>query len=299
MAKAQLSVRAPVVITGAGGQLGGYVLRHALLEHRNVLPILRPAPGRHVEGIALDLTDRTAVLNFLDTARPGGILHLAAMSSVADCYQRPELARRTNVEATAWLAEWAACHAARLVHVSTDMVFDGENAPYREGDLPCPLSVYGRTKADAEKTVLLYPQHVVARLSWLAGPRLGGPPRFFDDMVATLRRRAPVALFTDEWRTPLALPDAASALLALLDHDFSGLVHLGGPERLSRWDMGLQIAAHLGVDADLVVPTSRKQAAAAEPRPKDLALSSSLWRGLMPNSPWTPFPQMLRDGIPV
>src|SRR5207302_4863142 len=124
------------------------------------------------------------------------------------------------------LAELAAQGGARLLFVSTDLVFDGEHAPYREGDRPAPLSVYGRSKAAAEAAVRAVPRGVVARVSLLFGPTVVGRPSFFDDQVAALRGRRPLTLFEDEWRTPLDYSTAARALLGVLHSDFLGVVHV-------------------------------------------------------------------------
>src|SRR5436305_4941697 len=110
---------------------------------------------------------------------------------MAECHRDPARARRVNVGGTATLAELAAKARARLVLVSTDLVFDGEHAPYREPDPPAPLSVYGASKRAAEEAVLAHPRHAVARLSLLFGPGLGGRPSFFDEQVAAFRAGRP------------------------------------------------------------------------------------------------------------
>ena len=175
---------------------------------------------------------------------------------------------------------------ARFVFVSTDLVFDGDRGNYRETDPPNPLTVYGRTKADAEKEVLAFPGTAVARLSLLYGPCLTGRSSFFDRMVTALRENLPISLFADEWRTPLALPTAAAALASLARSDVTGLRHIGGPERPSRLEMGRQLAEVLGVSGESIVVTGRNDVPADEPRPADTSLDSSRWRGLFPSLPW-------------
>src|SRR5436305_6422990 len=113
---------------------------------------------------------------------------------MAECHRDPARARRVNVGGTATLAELAAKAGARLVLVSTDLVFDGEHAPYREADPPRPLSAYGRSKAEAEAAVLAVPRAAVARVSLLFGASLAGRPSFFDEQAAALRARRPVTL---------------------------------------------------------------------------------------------------------
>jgi dTDP-4-dehydrorhamnose reductase len=157
-----------------------------------------------------------------------------------------------------------------------------------------PLSVYGRTKAEAEQAVLALPGSVVARVSLLLGPSLVGKTGFFEEQVNALRERRSVTLFEDEWRTPLDLPSAAEGLLAVGQSGFSGLLHLGGPERWSRLDMGRQLAELLGVARDGIVAVRREANPAAEPRPKDVSLDSSRFRKLFPSLVELPFRDALR-----
>jgi dTDP-4-dehydrorhamnose reductase len=286
-----------VLLTGATGKLGAYLLRHLRSVGVDVTAwggsqrgelfgtVLRP----------VDLADADAVAAAFADARPDAILHSAAVALISDCYRDPERARAVNVAGTARLAELAADAGARLLFVSTDIVFDGERGNYREDDPPSPLSVYGRTKADAEAAVLSTRRGVVVRVSLLFGPCLTGRPSFFDDQAAALRAGRPVKLFLDEWRTPLGLATAARALAAVASSDVTGLLHLGGPERLSRLEMGLRLAAHLGSNPELVVPVRRDDVPSPEPRPRDTSLDSSRWRSLFPREPWPDWDESLAE----
>jgi dTDP-4-dehydrorhamnose reductase len=227
------------------------------------------------------------------------VLHTAALANVSSCQHEPERARSINTQGSAVLAELADRAKVPVIHVSTDMVFDGEHAPYREEDAVSPLSIYGRTKAEAEQVVGAYPRHTVVRLPLLFGPTLVGRPAFFDQQALALRQGQPVTLFHDEWRTPLSLLSAARALLALVAAIVSssvaslGLLHVGGPERLSRLEMGQRLAAFLGCDATRIAAVSRNRVAAAEPRPADLSLDSSRWRSLFPHQEWPTWEEAL------
>jgi dTDP-4-dehydrorhamnose reductase len=275
-----------LLLTGASGQLGAWI---GASTHAGDL-VSWPGP----RGGGVDLTDADAVADALAAARPDIILHTAALSRVADCHLRPDLARSVNVAATATLAELAERHGIRLVFVSTDMVFDGESAPYRDDAVPSPLSVYGRSKAEAERIVLAGRRNAVVRISLLFGPSRCGRPSFFDEQIAALRAGRHLALFEDEWRTPLDLDTAARALPALARSDVVGIVHLGGPERLSRLEMGRRLAAVLGVDDANIRAVTRADLAAPEPRPRDLSLDSTHWRSLFPDLPWPTYEAALR-----
>jgi dTDP-4-dehydrorhamnose reductase len=285
-----------LLITGAGGLLGAYLLRETA-NRANVVAWggLRGGEQFGIPLRPIDLTDAAAVTSALRSARPDVVLHAAALARVADCWRDAERARRVNADATQTLARLAADAGARLVLVSTDLVFDGENAPYRESDAASPVSVYGRTKRAAEEAVLSVPRSAVVRVSLLYGPSLHGRPSFFDEQAAALRAGRPVTLFRDEWRTPLDLVTAARALVNIAESDFNGLLHVGGPERLSRLEMGLRLAKFLGIDPSPIVATDRAAAPAPEPRPRDVALDSSRWRVAFPGVPWPAGEEALRQ----
>jgi dTDP-4-dehydrorhamnose reductase len=285
---------ARLLITGAGGQLGAYLLHR--LQGTAGATAWTGSQGGDRFGFPLrcvDLADPGAVAAAFREAQPDRVIHAGAWAKVADCHRDPVLADRVNVAGTALLAELASAARARLVLVSTDLVFDGEHAPYREDDRPAPLSAYGRTKAAAEQAVREMPRGVVARLSLLYGPSLAGRPSFFDEQAAALRQGRAVTLFADEWRTPLDMGTAAEALTALAMSDITGILHIGGPQRLSRLEMGQQLERFLGVHGPNLIAVGRNDLPAAEPRPRDTSLDSSRWRRLFPSLPWPAWDEAL------
>jgi dTDP-4-dehydrorhamnose reductase len=243
----------------------------------------------------VDLTNTDQVVTAFRQAQPGAVLHAGAIASIADCWRDPHRAHQVNTQGSALLAELSSQAGARLLLVSTDLVFDGQQGRYRESDTPSPLSVYGRTKAAAEPPILAVPRGIVVRVSLLFGPSLSGRPSFFDQQATALRERKPVTLFRDEWRTPLSLATAARALVTILRSDYGGVLHLGGPERMSRLEMGQRLAAYLGADPAAIIVAERSSMPAAEPRPRDVSLDSSRWRELFPNEPWPNLETALRE----
>ena len=163
------------------------------------------------------------------------------------------------------------------------MVFDGEHAPYSEQDPVQPVSVYGRTKLQAEQSALELDRSLILRLSLLFGPTLNDRPKFFDQIVKSLRKNQAMELFTDEWRSVLGLPEAAAAIAAAVGSEARGLLHLRGPQRLSRYELGINIANVLGLDSSLAKPASRLQMRGPEPRPRDLSLNSTRWLSTFSN----------------
>jgi dTDP-4-dehydrorhamnose reductase len=286
-----------ILLTGASGQLGGYLLREIVTSSLPVAAWSGSQSGRlfGVELQPVDLADADRVSAAFRQAAPTAVIHAAAMTAVSQCLRNPDKARQVNIEGSALLAELAKKMGARLLFVSTDLAFDGEKGSYREQDPTAPLSLYGRTKVAAEKAVLAVPRAIVLRVSLLFGPSIVGRPYFFDEQVAALRQGRPLTLFTDEWRTPLSLAVAARTVLMILRSDTVGVLHLGGPERMSRLEMGQRLAAYLGADPSLIVAAPRSSVPAPEPRPRDTSLDCSRWRELYPEQPWPGWEEALAE----
>ena len=187
---------------------------------------------------------------------------------MGDCYRDPVRARLVNTDGTALLGELA----DRIVYTSTDLVFSGEGAPYTESHVPAPLSLYGRSKRAGEEALLQREGAAVVRVALMYGPSLIGSGGFFEQQSEAFLKGAKVKLFHDEWRTPLALDEAAGGLLQVLDAGFEGVLHLAGPERLSREEMGRRWARFLGADPSLVESVSQSDLEFPEPRPADVSL---------------------------
>jgi dTDP-4-dehydrorhamnose reductase len=279
-----------ILITGASGQLGSYLLDQlrGCSDH-----IIAWSSGSRQERFGtllqpVDLTDADQVASCFDEAKPNLVLHAAALASIAACYQTPQRAEKINHLGTAQLAELAARNKARLLYVSTDLVFDGKKGNYREEDEAHPSSIYAGTKLAGEKAALALPSSLVVRVSLLLGPNLHAErPNFFDKQAQMLLAGQSIGCFADEWRTPMPYRWAAKMLLKLLgDWDGTGLLHLGGPESLSRFDIGQRLARRLGVSVEKIEPIAQATHAAPEPRPRDVSLNSDLWRRTFPSEPW-------------
>jgi dTDP-4-dehydrorhamnose reductase len=283
-----------LLITGASGQLGAYLLA-ALSGSTDTVIAWSGSRTGSCSGFELkpvSLLEPAAIEAAFRKAQPDGVVHAAARSQISECDRDPPGARQVNTAATVQLARLAAGCGARFVFVSTDLVFDGTAAPYREEDLPSPLSEYGRSKAAAEE-VRAMGGTVVARVSLLFGPARIDRPSFFDAQITALRQGQPLTLFHDEWRTPLDLASAASALLAVVRSSFTGTLHIGGPARLSRLEMGQRLAAYLGLPSSSLRSAARAEVDAH--RPRDTSLDSSRFRQLFPRLSFPAFEEGLRQ----
>jgi dTDP-4-dehydrorhamnose reductase len=274
-----------VVVTGASGQLGAYLLRALLGAGHAVSAWSGRGVGERF-GVTLrpvDLTDATATERALSEADPAVVLHAAAVSRADEARLDPGRARAVNVEATARLADWCARNGRRLVSTSTDLVFAGLTPWNREDDPAVPVLTYGRTKLEGEAPVLAAPGGLVARLSLLFGPSRAGREGYYDRTIAALRRGEPQTFFRDEYRTPLDLATAAAVLVRLASGDAAGLIHVGGLERLSRHELMRRVAAAAGMDEGLVRANRQAEVASPEPRPADVSLDTTRLAHVLPD----------------
>ncbi|HET6331658.1 MAG TPA: SDR family oxidoreductase [Polyangiales bacterium] len=265
------------VVTGSGGALGSVLMRELVRLGRPTEGLVSPHGPVPFTGQAwsADLLDSRTYRERVLALAPKVIVHLGAVALPSEAYADPERARRVNVESTSILLSLAEKCGARFLYASTDLVFDGEEAPYSEDDAPEPSTIYGRTKLEAEAHVFTYKRGLAIRFPLMYGfPDAARKPTFFETMVENLRTQKPVRLFTDEYRTPLWLDDAARACIALADSELRGAVHVGGPERLSRFEMGERVATAIGAPVALLQAVSRDDFASPEPRVRDVSLVS-------------------------
>jgi len=200
--------------------------------------------GAHL--FQMDLTRRDQVVQWLKQVRPQAVIHTAAVADVGYCQQHEQLTAGINAQVPVWLAEWCAGAKSFYGFTSTDLVFDGGHAPYNESCPVSPLSVYAHQKVQAERGVAeCYPQAAVFRLPLLIGLPPEAPHgrlNFCHQMLASIQSGNRLVLFADEYRTPVDVISAAEGILALLTRH-QGFLHLGGPRRISRYRLGLMMAA--------------------------------------------------------
>jgi dTDP-4-dehydrorhamnose reductase len=222
-----------VWVTGAGGLIGHYLVETAP----------RWAPGARVVGLTrerLDLADFPAVRKAFETERPGLVIHCAALSRSPDCQANPSLARKLNVEVTSVLAGLSG--DIPFIFFSSDLVFDGRAAPYKEDAAVNPLSVYAETKVEAEQVVMRNMKHTVIRTSLNGGVSPTRDRGFNEQMRHAWQRGQTIKLFTDEFRCPIPAEETARAVWELAARGATGIFHVAGAQRLSRWQLGQLMA---------------------------------------------------------
>jgi dTDP-4-dehydrorhamnose reductase len=233
------------LVTGARGQLGSALLAR-LAGHRG-----HGAVSGH--GHELDVAD-TARVEAALRGCPGGppdvLANAAAFTDVDGCESRREHAARVNGAAPGALAALCGRLGVKLVHVSTDYVFDGSaRVPYHEEDPPRPLSVYGRSKLEGERAVLaLGGDALVVRTSWVYGRGRNFVAAICER--AARRRRDPSApglrVVDDQTGSPTWAADLAAGLVGLVEGGARGLYHLANAGAATRWELARAALDHLG-----------------------------------------------------
>jgi len=292
-----MSIR--VLVTGAAGLLGGRVAALVARRFDVVAARHRAAPPAGLAEVELDLLDPASLARALERSRADAVVHCAAQSNPDRSEAEPEPARRLNAEGTAELAR--ACHrrGLRLVALSTDLVFAGDRSFVREEDATGPPLVYGRTKLDGEVAALAEaPDTAVLRVALVAGRGHGTKGTSTESVAWALHAGRPLRLYTDQIRTPVDSASVADAVVRALERPVCGRFHLGGPERVSRYELGLRVAAVMGLSADAIAPVTTAEMPQVGRRPLDTSFDSSRARRELG---WEPrgLDEAIRDGRPA
>jgi len=275
-----------ILITGASGFVAGAVVLQAP-EHwtvhaasRGPAPVTRPGLVWHT--VAADAPGCLAAA--IRELRPDVVIHTIANANIDYCETHRDEVVGINADLSREVAEAAQSVGAKLVHCSTDNVFDGARGMYREEDTTGPVNFYGVTKLRAEETVLAAcPEAVIARVAIVMGfPLLGKGVPFLVRMANAIAEGRKVVTPPNEVRTPVDAISLGRALIELADNDFTGIIHLSGSQRIERVAMMKLIAPRMGVDPALVEPGPADNPPA--PRPPDCSLDNGLARRTLKTS---------------
>lgn len=265
-----------LLITGGAGFIGQELARRAASGgvFAPIWATWRTSPPTPVDGVcyeALDVRDGPAVARLVSRLRPAAIIHTAYRKDGPG-------AHAVTVLGSGHVAQAAAATGARLVHLSTDMVLDGENPPYDDLARPDPVHDYGHAKAEAEALVRRHaPDAAIVRTSLVC--RLNPPDPATHWVVSSLASGAPITLFSDEIRCPVWLDDLAAALLELAGITYAGVLNVAGPQALNRYEIGLRLARRFGLDpAGITVALSSSSPVR---RPRNLTLDTGRARQLL------------------
>lgn len=265
-----------LLITGASGFLGWHLCQLALPTwdvYGTYYTHAQPIAG--VKTVALDLTNFEAIQQLFQDLRPSAVIHAAAQSRPNVCQVEPAAAHAINVVASRNLAGLCADANIPFAFTSTELVFDGLNPPYRETDPVSPVNIYGEQKAIAETEILeRHPMAAICRMPLMFG-RAPTAASFLQGFLQTLHEGKDLPLFCDEFRTPVSGRDAAAGILLALKA-VQGHIHLGGRERLSRYEFGVLMVQAFQLAKATLKPCYQADVPMSAPRSPDVSLDSTL-----------------------
>ncbi|MEV7186871.1 sugar nucleotide-binding protein [Kitasatospora sp. NPDC093102] len=272
---------ATTLIVGSGFVGRAVAARVARDGGRAVLASRRPPAGADAPWVRLDAADRAACARVVDQVRPDRLVLVHGPSDVTWCEADPVRAEELHTAAAAHLT--AAAAGRRLVLVSTDNVFDGSSADNDESAATAPANAYGRAKLAAERIVRATPDTTVLRVSLVYGWEPADSAKwlnFFAACAHRLRSGETVEAPHDQWTTPVMVDDVAAVTAAALAPGAPALLHLGGPDRVSRAAWAESIADALDLPRTRVLRVPRAHGRYAS-RPAHTCLTSSLLDGFL------------------
>ena len=252
-----------VMITGASGQLGK-ALHNYLQNNRQYEIFLTGFSNSEGNMARLDLADEAAVDAYIDKLKPDIIINCAAMTAVDLCESEQEKAFRINALGPKYLAQAAAKSGAKLVHISTDYVFDGRlDRPYTEEDIPNPINVYGKSKLAGEEYVRqICSRHFILRVAWLYGEG----KNFVKTMLNLARNNNVIRVVADQFGSPTSAYEVAKVISFLLETEKYGVYHASCEGFTSWYDFAVAIFEEAGIEAELEpIPTSEYPTPAKRP----------------------------------
>ena len=261
-----------IMILGANGFTGRRILKRLSFKHQVLACSLHPdiLPEEGYDFHILDMQNVDATDALLNNFRPDVIINASAMSVVDYCEQHPEEAYALNVTAVKHLAEYSQSNSCRLIHLSTDFVFDGTaTEAYTETDTTNPINYYGKTKQWSEEVIeQACTNYAIARIEVVYGKPFNGQHGNIVHLVKTrLENRQSIRVVSDQFRSPTWVEDIARAIESLLSDKYQGIYHICGGETMSVADIAYRVAKHFGLDTSLIQPVTTDEMNEATPRP--------------------------------
>ncbi|MEM0488939.1 MAG: dTDP-4-dehydrorhamnose reductase [Candidatus Bathyarchaeia archaeon] len=263
-----------ILITGASGLLGSKIAELAVKLGYEVYSGYLTHEPTHGISLKLDVRNIDALRGIFDKVRPEVVIHAAALTDVDRCEIDKELAWSINVEGTRNVAELSRRYGAFLVYMSTDYVFKGDKGMYRETEEANPVNYYGLTKLEGERRVInILDDYCIVRSSVIYGSRpASGKVNFALWVIEKLRRGETVNVLKDQWNSPTLNTNLAEMILEIAERKLTGIYHLAGATRVSRYEFANLIAETFDLSKELIRPVTMDNLEWIAPRPRDSSL---------------------------
>ncbi len=246
---------------------GAYELSIASREGQPVRPVVG------AQYLKCDVTSKKEVKSAVSASEPHVIINAAAMTNVDLCENEREQCWKINVEGVENIIEAAKRKATKIIHISTDYVFDGKAGPYVEDDRPNPLSYYGKSKLASENALRTSGlPFIIARTMVLYGFAPGTKQNFVLWLIQNLEGKKPVRIVDDQLGNPTLVDDLAYGLIQGFELERTGIYHLAGRDVISRYQFALNAAKVFELDASLITPVKTSEFQQPAPRPLNSGL---------------------------
>ena len=275
-----------ILITGASGLVGAALAEAAIESGHKVCSLYNSHPCTFGSAQQVDITDQAAVKRTFNASRAEVVFHTASITDVDLCEKNPQLAMKVNGEATGYIS--AACQeiGSYLIYLSTDYVFNGESGHYSEDDKPAPINVYGRSKlAGEEEMARHHSDGCVARTSVVYGWGRSHRPNFAAWVHSKLAANEPVKVVTDQFASPTLNTHLARMLLEVAERRITGVLHVAGSSRISRYEFAIMLAKQFGFKESLVSPIQADATVWNARRPRDSSLNVTKAQGVLSCKP--------------
>jgi len=264
-----------ILITGSNGFIGQEIVHQALVNSKIEVIALSRGDNRfsHKDGyryLSANVCNAEQMEAIVNEFRPNSVIHTVAMANVDVCEKEPDLCKMINVQSVKTLVALAEKYNFQLIYLSTDFIFDGENGPYKESDIPNPLNEYGKSKLEAERLIQESncKWSIVRTILVYGVPREAGRSNFVLWVKKSLEANKVINVVTDHVRMPTLVNDVASACLQIAKQGATGIFHISSEELFSVYDIAQQVADFWNLDKSLIHPVLAESLSSSVPRPR-------------------------------
>ena len=273
------------LVTGSAGLVGSQVVKDLFLLNHEVYSCYNESKPQSGISTKLDLANQDDIKQVLNKTKPDRIIHLAAMTNVDLCETEQDMAMKINTNSTETLVNEAAKLGAFFVYVSTDYIFDGKQGLRKENDLPNPLGFYGKSKLEGEVSLNnVASGWCIARTSTPFGkhPTKKSFPLWVKE---NLELKKEISVLVDQFTSPTYVPNLSKMLIEVATRQITGIIHLAGTSRISRYALAEMVADRLNLDKILLKPANITEMNWKAQRPQDSSLDVSLATEILDEKP--------------
>jgi dTDP-4-dehydrorhamnose reductase len=274
-----------ILVTGSAGLVGTQIVKDLLDNHMQVYSCYNQTKPELGIITHLDLTKKDDIVNIMSRIRPNAVIHLGAMTDVELCETEKVLAKKINTDATEILALESEKYKSFFVYMSTDYVFDGKIGMKKEEDKPNPINFYGKSKLDGEKILKkISTPNIIVRISTPFGihPKKISFPFWIKN---NLESKKGIPVLIDQYTSPTYVPNISKMIIEIIEKELTGIIHLAGDTKISRYDFALDICKIINADKQYLKVTKMKQMHWKAQRPMDSSLDVSKAREILDHKP--------------